>query len=275
MNATDQQYIETIVTKAIADVPKTKTPDNARLCLSCTDYTTLRESDTPSSVKAFTDYALDLIYQGLPPVASLCVYPSLVESAGIELGESPIAITAVCGGFPSGQTYIEVKMLECAMAVENGADEIDIVINLGALLDGEYDIASSEIETLREEIGEDAILKVILETGTLVAPDLIYQSSMLAMQAGADFLKTSTGKTPVGATPAAAAIICTAIRDYHAQSGRRVGFKASGGVSTLDQALTYHNIVKDILGQEWLMPELFRLGSSRLVSNIVKYLHQQ
>lgn len=232
------------------------------------DYTSLGQCDTPQSIERIVDDAVSLYERGYDRVASVCVYPSLVESVGLALGDSPIGITAVCGAFPSGQTYIEVKMLEVAMAIENGADEIDIVMNVGAMLQGDEDLVSSEIMTLKEEIGDDALLKVILETGTLDSDELIYRASMVAMNAGADFIKSSTGKTEFGITPEAAATMCRAIKDYFQASGRRIGFKASGGIHTSDQAMIYYDIVGQILGEEWQVPGLFRLGASKLLSNL-------
>lgn len=248
-------------------------------CLACTDYTTLKETDSPRSVTAFTNHAIELAYGGLPPVASICVYPSLVDAVGVALAEAPagspgenIGITAVCGAFPSGQTYMEVKMLECAMAIENGADEIDVVMNVGAMLSGDYDLAESEVAMIREEIDGDAVLKVILETGSLADPELIYRASMLAMEAGADFIKTSTGKTPISATPAAAVVMCRAIRDFERSCSRKVGIKVAGGIRTPQEAVLYYTIVAQELGQEWLTPSLFRIGASRLVDALVPLL---
>lgn len=234
------------------------------------DYTTLSERDTPCSVAAFTSKAMQLHSDGFARVASVCVYPSLVESVGVALGDSDISITAVCGGFPSSQTYIEVKMLEVAMAIENGADEIDIVINIGAVLSGDYALAKSEIETIAREIDGDALLKVIIESGVLVDDCLIYDAATMAMEAGADFVKSSTGKTEIGATPDAVRTICRAIRDYHALSGRMVGIKVAGGIAQADQAKLYYDIVSQELGQEWLTPDLFRIGASRLLDNLTK-----
>ena len=248
-------------------------------CMACTDYTTLKETDSPHSVTAFTNHAVELTGQGLPPVASICVYPSLVDAVGVALTGIPagspaenIGITAVCGAFPSGQTYMEVKMLECAMAIENGADEIDAVINVGAMLSGDYDLAESELAMIREEIDGDAVLKVILETGALADPELIYRASMLAMEAGADFIKTSTGKTPISATPAAAVVMCRAIRDFERSCSRRVGIKVAGGIRTPQEAVLYRTIVAQELGEEWLTPSLFRIGASRLVDALAPRL---
>lgn len=251
-------------------------PDTLRRCVSSIDYTTLKETDSPRSVSIFTQGILELVDRGLPPVASVCVYPSLVDAVGVALGSSPtgenIGITAVCGAFPSGQTYMEVKMLECAMAIENGADEIDVVMNVGAMLSGDYDLAESELAMLREEIGSDALLKVILETGSLADPELIYRASMLAMEAGADFIKTSTGKTPISATPAAVVVMCRAIHDFEQSCARRVGIKVAGGISTPQDAALYYQIVKQELGESWTNPALFRIGASRLLDAIAPLL---
>lgn len=249
-------------------------------CLACTDYTTLRETDSPRSVQAFTRRAVELtVEKGLPPVASICVYPSLVDAVGVALAEAPagsaaenIGITAVCGAFPSGQTYMEVKMLECAMAIENGADELDTVINVGAILSGDYDLAESELAMMREEIDGEALLKVILETGSLADPELIYRAAMLAMEAGADFIKTSTGKTPISATPVAAVVMCRAIRDFERSCARRVGIKVAGGIRTPQESVLYRTIVAQELGEEWLTPALFRIGASGLVDALVPQL---
>lgn len=248
-------------------------------CWRCTDYTTLRETDSPQRVAAFTQRAVEWVERGLPPMASICVYPSLVDAVGVALAEAPegspaeeIGITAVCGAFPSGQTYLEVKMLECAMAIENGADEIDTVMNAGAVLAGDYDLAKSELAMIREEIDGEAILKVILETGSLADPELIYRAAILAMEAGADFIKTSTGKTPVSATPEAVVVMCQAIRDFDRLHSRRVGIKVAGGIRTPQEALLYRTIVAQELGEEWLTPERFRIGASGLLDGLAPML---
>lgn len=246
-------------------------------CYRCMDYTTLKETDSPERVAEFTKQVLEGMDKGLPPVASICVYPSLIEAVGVALTGHPrgeeIGITAVCGGFPSGQTFMEVKVLESAMAIENGADEVDAVLNVGAVLAGNYELVGSELSLLRDEIGEDAVLKVILETGSLADPELIYQAALIAMGAGADFIKTSTGKTPISATPAATVVMCQAIRDYGTLSGgHRVGIKVAGGISTVEDALLYYTIVQQELGPEWMNPDLFRIGTSRLLEALAPYL---
>jgi len=246
------------------------TTDVYKFCLSAIDLTTLSPCDEEQSVAEFARRAAELTveYPHLPGVASICVYPPFVETVGLEIDAMPLRITSVAGGFPSSQTFLEVKMLEVAMAVENGADEVDIVLNVGKILSGALDEAANEVEVLREE-SDGATLKVILETGALRTPELIRQASLLAMQAGADFIKTSTGKIDVAATPEAAVVMCHAIKDFYAKSGRKVGFKAAGGIRTVEDAALYYTIVKEILGGEWLTPELFRIGASSLANNLL------
>lgn len=245
-------------------------PEVYKFCLSAIDLTTLSPCDEEKSVAEFARRAAELTveYPLLPGVASICVYPPFVETVGLEIDAMPLRITSVAGGFPSSQTFLEVKMLEVAMAIENGADEVDVVLNVGKILSGSLDEAANEIEVLREE-SEGATLKVILETGALRTPELIRQASLLAMQAGADFIKTSTGKIDVAATPEAAVVMCHAIKDFYAKSGRKVGFKAAGGIRTAEDTALYYTIVKEILGEEWLTPELFRIGASSLANNLL------
>ena len=240
-------------------------------CFGCIDLTSLGATDSRRSIGEFTRKAIELPrhFPEAGSVASICVYPVFVETVGLAAGDSKMAITSVSGGFPSSQTYLEVKMLETAMAIENGADEIDIVISIGEMLDGEYDLAGNEIETLRAEISDDAILKVILESGTLSDPELIHKAATIAMEAGADFIKTSTGKNGIAATPEAAVAMCLAIRQFAEKTGRKVGFKAAGGISTAESAALYYSIVEEILGEEWLTPERFRIGASSLANNLL------
>lgn len=240
-------------------------------CFGCIDLTSLGATDSRRSIGEFTRKAIELPrhFPEAGSVASICVYPVFVETVGLAAGDSKMAITSVSGGFPSSQTYLEVKMLETAMAIENGADEIDIVISIGEMLDGEYDLAGNEIETLRTEIGDDAILKVILESGTLSEPELIHKAATIAMEAGTDFIKTSTGKNGIAATPEAAVTMCLAIRQFAEKTGRKVGFKAAGGISTAESAALYYSIVEEILGKEWLTPERFRIGASSLANNLL------
>ena len=256
-------------------LPKNRNEKVYKRCFGAIDLTSLNSTDSKDRIDRFVTRAVELPnhYPEVPNVASVCVYPVFVETAGMAIGDSGMSITSVCGGFPSSQTYLEVKMLETAMAVENGADEVDVVISIGEFLNGEYDLMGNEIEMLRNEIGDDIVLKVILESGILAAPEVIHRASVIAMLAGADFIKTSTGKAAVAATPEAAVVMCRAIRTFAEKTGRQVGFKAAGGISTAEDALLYYTIAEQVLGEEWLSPERFRIGASalgnRLLSAIV------
>lgn len=242
-----------------------------RRCFRSIDLTSLEATDSHEHIERFVAKAVRFPghYPDIENVASVCVYPVFVETAGLVIADSGMTITSVAGGFPSSQTYLEVKMLETAMAVENGADEIDVVISLGEMLSGEYDLMGNEIETLRNEVGDDVVLKVILESGVLARPELIHRAAVIAMEAGADFIKTSTGKAAVSATPEAAVVMCLAIREFAERTGRRVGFKAAGGISTPQDAVLYYTIVERILGPQWLTPALFRIGASSLAGNLL------
>ena len=239
--------------------------------LSAVDLTTLTCNDSVESVSAFAQRAVDFYtkYPELENVASICVYPSFVETVGLAIDGSPMRITSVAAGFPASQTFLEVKMLEVAMAIENGADEVDIVMNVGQVLSGNYDEAAAEVEVIKSEMGDDTVLKVILETGALKTPQLIHDASLLAMLAGADFIKTSTGKIDVAATPEAAVAMCRAIKLFHEKTGVKVGFKAAGGVRTPEDAALYYTIVEEILGEEWLTTDLFRIGASSAANNLL------
>ena len=242
-----------------------------KFCYSTIDLTTLSCNDSTASVTAFARKAAEFYhkYPHIPNVASICVYPAFVETVGLAVDGTPMRITSVAGGFPASQTYLEVKALEVAMAVENGADEVDIVLNVGRMLTGEYDEAANEVEVIRSEMDEELVLKVIIESGALKTPELIRKASLLSMFAGADFVKTSTGKIDVAATPEAALVMCQAIRDYYEKTGRKIGFKAAGGVRTPEDAALYYTIVEETLGKEWLTPELFRIGASSAANNLL------
>lgn len=242
-----------------------------RFCYSAIDLTTLSCNDSVASVTEFARKAAEFYqkYPAVPNVASICIYPSFVETVGLAVDGTPMRITSVAGGFPAAQTFLEVKALEVAMAIENGADEVDIVLNVGRMLTGEYDEAANEVEVIRSEMDRDVVLKVIIESGALKTPELIRKASLLSMFAGADFIKTSTGKIDVAATPEAAVVMCHAIRDYHERTGRRVGFKAAGGVRSAEDAALYYTIVERILGREWLTADLFRIGASSAANNLL------
>ena len=264
------EAVEQVLVRAREAAAHNETADVYKLCYSCIDLTSLNSTDSDAKIGAWVRKAMefDQHFKGIPNVASICVYPNFVEVVGLAVGEGNMAITSVSGGFPSSQTYLEVKMLETAMAIENGADEVDVVMNVGKVLTGALDEAANEIEVLREE-ARDVVLKVILETGALKTPEMIRRASLLAMLAGADFIKTSTGKIDVAATPEAAVVMCLAIRDYYERTGRKVGFKAAGGVRTAEEAALYYTIVEEILGAEWLTTDLFRIGASSAANNIL------
>ena len=242
-----------------------------KFCYSAIDLTTLSCTDSVASVTEFARKAAEFNerFPHIPNVASICTYPSFVETVGLAVDGTPMRITSVAGGFPAAQTFLEVKALEVAMAIENGADEVDIVLNVGRMLTGEYDEAANEVEVIRAETDPEVVLKVIIESGALKTPELIRKASLLSMFAGADFVKTSTGKIDVAATPEAAVVMCHAIRDYYEKTGRKVGFKAAGGVRTPQDAVLYYTIVREILGEEWCTTDLFRIGASSAANNLL------
>lgn len=247
--------------------------DWQELAFSCIDLTTLNSTDTISHVKAFTERVNDFEndYPNLPNVAAICVHPNMVRTVKENLMDDQVNIAAVAGGFPCSMSFIEVKVKEARMAVDYGADEIDIVLPLWAFLDHDDFICREEVTTIKQAIGE-AHLKVILETGALAEPEKIRHASFLAMESGADFIKTSTGKMNPAATPEAALEMCLAIRDFHRKTGKKVGFKPAGGISTTEDAILYLTIVKEVLGDDWLNPSLFRIGASRLANNLLSNL---
>ena len=269
--AMSAEQVAEVVAQAKTAAAKNENVEVYKFCLSAIDLTTLTCND---SVESVTDFARRTVtfaekYPEIPNVASICVYPSFVETVGVAVDGTPMRITSVGGGFPSSQTFLEVKMLEVAMAVENGADEADIVLNVGKMLTGAYDEAANEVEMIRSEMDADVVLKVILETGALKTPELIHKASLISMAAGADFIKTSTGKIDVAATPEAAVVMCQAIKDFYDKTGTKVGFKAAGGVKTPQDAALYYTIVEQILGEQWLTTDLFRIGASSAANNLL------
>lgn len=243
------------------------TKDVKKFLFHCIDLTTLKCTDSEPSVMQFTQRVNDFVdkYPDLDNVAAICVYPNMAEIVNDTLEADNVNIACVSGGFPSSQTFIEVKVAETSLALHAGADEIDIVISVGKFLSGDYEGMCDEIEELKDVCGEKH-LKVILETGALATAENIKKASILSMYSGADFIKTSTGKEKPAATPEAAYVMCQAIKEYFLETGRKVGFKPAGGINTVEDALTYYTIVKEVLGKEWLNNELFRLGTSRLAN---------
>ena len=238
-----------------------------KLIFNCIDLTTLKTEDSEESVLKFTERVneLDNEYPDLKNVAAICVYPNFAKIVSQSLEVEAVNVACVSGGFPSSQTFTEVKVAETALAIADGATEIDIVIPVGKFLSGDYEGMCDEIEEIKSICG-DRKLKVILETGALNSTENIWKASILAMYSGADFIKTSTGKQTPAATPEAAYVMCQAIKAYHEKTGRKVGFKPAGGINSVNDALTYYTIVKEVLGKEWLNNELFRVGTSRIAN---------
>ena len=243
------------------------TVDVKKEILHCIDLTTLKCTDTEESVMKFTEKVNEFVdkYPDLDNVAAICVYPNMAEIVSDSLEADNVKIACVSGGFPSSQTFMEVKVAETAMAIHAGAEEIDIVMPIGKYLCDDYEGMCDEIGELKDICG-DKTLKVILETGALRTASNIKKAAILAMYSGADFIKTSTGKEAISATPEAALVMCEAIKEYHRETGRKVGFKAAGGIDTVKKALAYYTIVKEVLGEEWLNNGLFRIGTSRLTN---------
>ena len=252
-------------------------------CFSMMDLTTLKTDDTPASVTRLVDKvnAFQESYPEWPLPASICVYSNFAATVD-QARKCDFNITVVSACFPTSQSFLEVKLKECEMAVEQGADEVDIVLALNSFLAGDYEQAAEEIRQIRrcidavaEKQGRKVHLKVILETGLLRTPENIAQASFLAMEAGADFIKTSTGKVDVNATPVAAYVMCECIAKYHAMTGKKIGFKPAGGISSAADALCYYSIVSSILGKEWLDKEYFRFGVSRVANNILSAVEEK
>lgn len=241
-----------------------------KFLFNCIDLTTLQATDSPRSVADFTEKVnqFETEHPEMPNVAAICVYPTFAQVVRAVLEVSEVEIACVSGGFPSSQTFPEVKVAETALAVDGGADEIDIVLNVGNYLDGDYQEVCDEIAELKEACRE-ARLKVILETGALKTAENIRNASILSMYSGADFIKTSTGKEYPGASHFAAYVMMHAIKEYYEQTGRMVGFKPAGGVRTPQDAVGYYCLAKEILGEKWLTNEYFRIGASGLANNLL------
>lgn len=244
--------------------------DVKKFLFNCIDLTTLKSTDSDKSVMDFTNKVNLFVdkYPDLKNVAAICVYPNFAEIVNDTLEADDVNIACVSGGFPSSQTFQEVKVAETAMALKDGADEIDIVIPVGKFLSGDYEGMCDEIEELKDVCG-DKHLKVILETGLLGGASNIKKASILSMYSGADFIKTSTGKESPAATPESEYVMCQAIKEYHKLTGRKIGFKPAGGINCVKDALVYYTIVKNVLGEEWLSNEYFRLGTSRLANMLL------
>jgi len=244
--------------------------DLLKRIFSLIDLTTLSEQDNTENVTQLCEKVnqLSVAFPQMPPVAAICIYPELVAVVKENLDNPLISIASVGGGFPASQTFTNIKVMEIEQAVQQGAEEIDIVIPVGKFLLNELEYVDYEIRIIKQRVGS-VHLKVILETGSLKDFSLIRKASLLAIEAGADFIKTSTGKISPGATPEAMVVMCCAIRDYYNRTGKKIGIKPAGGISDTRTALLYYHIVKEILGDEWLNSERFRIGASRLANRIL------
>jgi deoxyribose-phosphate aldolase len=238
--------------------------------LNAIDLTSLNTTDSKTNIIHLTGTvnSFQSRFTNIPNVAAICVYPNFVSVVKEKLTAKNVKIASVAGAFPTSQTFRSIKVAECKMSVDGGADEIDFVIPLGAFLANDYALVANEIREIKEAIG-DRQLKVIVESGLLGEQELIFKASMIAMDAGADFIKTSTGKINVSATPEAAFVMCRAISDFYSETGIKVGFKPAGGIASVHDALAYYQIVKYCLGKEWLSNKFFRIGASRLANNIL------
>ena len=267
----DDNEVREAVRKIIAEkVHENDTPEVKKFLFGSIELTTLKTTDSDTSVMAFTDKVnqFDDAYPDMPHVATICVYPCFAEVVKDTLEVEGVEIACVSGSFPSSQALIEVKVAETALAVKDGATEIDIVMPVGKFLSGDYEGMCDDISELKQACGDKA-MKVILETGVIKTASNIKRASILSMYAGADYIKTSTGKLEPAATPEAAYIMCQAIKEYYEETGIQIGFKPAGGINSVMDALTYYTIVKEVLGEKWLTNKWFRLGTSRLANMLL------
>ena len=261
------------VKAAVRDIIANKVAENDTLevkkfLFGSIELTTLKTEDSDTSVMAFTERvnAFDNEYPDMPHVATICVYPCFAEIVKDTLEVEGVEIACVSGSFPSSQARIEVKVAETSLAVKDGATEIDIVMPVGKFLSGDYEGMCEDICELKNACGKDVAMKVILETGDIKTASNIKKASILSMYAGADYIKTSTGKEKISATPEAAYVMCQAIKEYYDETGIQIGFKPAGGINTVMDDITYYTIVKEVLGEKWLTNKWFRLGTSRLAN---------
>lgn len=269
-SAPGQQEIAHAVKRADETAEKNNTKEVLKEIYSCLDLTTLKCTDNAESVLAMTEKvnSLEEKYPDLKNVAAICVYPNFANIVSQSLEVENVEVACVSGGFPSSQTFTEVKIAETALSLQDGATEIDIVLNIGKFLSGDYESVCDEIQELKDLCGERT-LKVILETGALQSAENIKKAAILSIYSGADFIKTSTGKESPAATPEAAYIMCSTIKEYYEKTGRKIGFKAAGGINSVKDALLYYTIVEKTLGKEWLNSKLFRIGTSRLAATLL------
>lgn len=270
----DDQEVKEAVKKLIAEkVPENDTLEVKKFLMGSVELTSLHTTDSEESILALTEKVnhFDETYPDLPHVATICVYPCFAGIVSQSLEVDGVEIACVSGSFPSSQTFQEVKVAETSLAIHDGATEIDIVLPVGKFLSGDYEGVSDDINELKQVCGEHA-MKVILETGDLVTASNIKKASILSMYAGADYIKTSTGKEKISATPEAAYVMCQAIKEYYDKTGIQIGFKPAGGLNIVMDALIYYTIVKEVLGEKWLTNKWFRLGTSRLANQLLSEL---
>lgn len=268
-----EEAVESKLNEIKAKLESYNTPENLNKCLGLMDLTTLNSTDIPLKVKLLTNKVNEfkVHYPKYSTPASICVYPNLGKTVKENLKIGRVNVTVVAGVFPTSQSFLDVKLLECKLACNGGADEVDIVLALNKFLEGNFEGTALEISKIKEVVGKRH-LKVILESGALASPIKIAAASFIAMEAGADFIKTSTGKMEPAATPQAAIVMCEAIKTFYKATGKKIGFKPAGGMVKSIDALLYLAIVDTILGEEWLNPEYLRLGASRLANNLLSDL---
>lgn len=266
-NVNDEAIARKVAEIIEKKVPENMTPAVKKFLMGSVELTTLKTTDSEESVLKFTERVNDFdnTYPDLPHVATICVYPCFAKIVSQSLEVEGVEVACVSGSFPSSQALLEVKIAETALAVKDGATEIDIVMSVGKFQSGDYETVCDEISELKAVCG-DKKMKVILETGCLANGTEIKKASLLSMFAGADYIKTSTGKEKIAATPEAAYIMCEAIKEYYNQTGIQIGFKPAGGINTVKDAVTYYTIVKEVLGEKWLTNQYLRLGTSRLAN---------
>ena len=272
---TDEQVKQEMEQLLSAHFEENNTTEVYKRCFNSIDLTSLKETDTEEEIRSMVEKVnnFEENFPDIPNVGAICVFPSMVSTVKATLTE-PIGIAAVSAGFPASQTFIEVKVAETGMCVMEGATEIDVVISVGKFLAGKYDEVFEELTEIKSAC-RDAHLKVILETGALKTAANIKKASILAMAAGADFIKTSTGKIPVAATPESTFIMCSAIKEWNEKTGAKVGYKPAGGIATAEDAVKHYTLVKEILGDEWLNNKLFRFGASSLANKLLSSIRQE
>jgi deoxyribose-phosphate aldolase len=267
LNISDEEVKEAVKQIIAEKVHENDNLDVKKFLMGSVELTTLKTTDSDESVLAFTERVnqFEEAYPDLPHVATICVYPRFAKVVSETLEVEGVEVACVSGSFPSSQALIEVKTVETSLAVKDGATEIDMVLSVGAFLSGDYETCADEIQQMKEACG-DKKMKVILETGCLKTAANIKTASIISMYAGADYIKTSTGKEQPAATPEAAYVMCQAIKEYYEQTGIQIGFKPAGGLNSVMDALIYYTIVKEVLGEKWLTNQWFRMGTSRLAN---------